>query len=367
MAAIKLLINPDLGHGTKVYSAFKKLSALGKKLPAKAWCVIADERAEANIWIKRKHDKGMNGSGLEQWQPAARDRFKDADEGTTSVTRIIDSLAELPDLSVDEKAALSKKINTSTVERLLSSSHVQKAIGISIRNGRIISTAPRKQVARGVLKVIVDVANGLNVRKVYTDEQRQEYAKQLPTELRGKAGAVEKWDFLDYVDKKPIGVSTGSRATPQTAATKPTRVHRARTNLIPSDFRLPTATMSPRARRLFKELQSISVKEGRLIAVLGFRAFLELSCYEYQLTHRLGAKGNQELKDRITKCCNHLQSTGVDRNELAGARIAAGESSHLVSVSTLNAYAHNPKLVASESDVYTAWDNLESFIQLLWP
>lgn len=75
LTAINLMLQPELAKDTPIYAGFSKLNKkYADAIPKILDCVIAPNKSEALIWVKRKHASGLDGAGTEQWSAMAKAR-----------------------------------------------------------------------------------------------------------------------------------------------------------------------------------------------------------------------------------------------------------------------------------------------------
>jgi len=155
ITAIKALMTPDLAAGTPGHSLFKALhqSFLALDLTA-VECVVLD-RERAAIWIKRKHYKGMGGAGVVAWNAVATAR-SDASEGR--FTRWMTALAYLEENGIDaEYIRDSIASKTTTVERVLTSTHISTVLGLTFgREGKLTPENGDSTTAVALIKALLE-------------------------------------------------------------------------------------------------------------------------------------------------------------------------------------------------------------------
>ena len=129
----------ELSKGFKSYGAFKKLSTKFLTLNiAKVECVVLSEK-DADVWIQRKHDKGIGGKGVVRWNAVGTAR-SDAAKGKFAAWLAVCNF--LSKQGVDISTMMEGIENkTTSVERVLgSNTNLSEILGITIKNDGIISS-----------------------------------------------------------------------------------------------------------------------------------------------------------------------------------------------------------------------------------
>ncbi|MGE8163019.1 hypothetical protein ACQKRQ_22995 [Paraburkholderia sp. NPDC080076] len=372
LAAIKLVRAPELAVDTAVHKKFLDLHRSHlDKIPTHATCVELPTRTEANIWIQRLHDRGLNGAGVEGWSSEAKSRFQ-ADTGGGPLTleqQLIDAVRKLDTLTDDDREAISGKVAGTTIRRILDDKSIREALGYDIVDDElVITTSDTSRVIAALAHIVLQVARKeVKVGAVYDKDSRKEYLEnRIPDDLKRQPSETNR--------KKPTNAIDALQGSPTQPAKpklippkKPTtslKVNRNR--LVPNGVALNVT--NAKAKYLFDSLKKLNVEDQPLLLVLGLRSFIEISCFEFQRRRKLaGATGNMELHNRIDICVTELEKLGVTANELKGARVCAkSDKDHVHSTATVNAYVHNPHFIPRPKDVTSLWDNLQPFLLGLW-
>lgn len=372
ITTLKILINPNLIEDHKtLYNKFVKLHNDYKKaLPSTVECGVCEDRDEANIWIERKHSKGLNGMGTQQWNSIQKLRFEEKTVGKASMTlQVINLLTQSPlvDESVKEHMDTLKVTN---LERLISDPEVRQAIGISKKkDGRLYSDIDQKIVVEALVDIVKDVMNpDFNVKNVYHKEDRRAYLRQkfgeegMPNTIDNR---TEAWSFAE-----PMRPSDEKQADKTKKEKK--KAPRQRATLIPRDCHLPIPY--PRLAAIFKELRRLLVSSSSNTVAIMMRVFLEMSVDVYLEAMELLPEGKLTANDtkdtlnkKVTKVVDHLKATNAgNRDTLKGMEMAINNRSSCMSIETLNAYIHNHRLAPIASSLQTEWDNVQPFFEALW-
>lgn len=141
---------------------------------------------------------------------------------------------------------------------------------------------------------------------------------------------------------------------------------------MPSGTRL--RVIDARTRKIWEEIQGLTLsKNPNALAVL-FRVFLELSVDYYVLNTLKKPKSyiNEKgatLGVKLTAAVTDLETkTKLSRQEAAPVKVAAQKNSFLaMSVLTLNDYVHNALMIPTPTDLRAAWDVFDPFFKAVWP
>ncbi len=197
--------------------------------------------------------------------------------------------------------------------------------------------------------------------------------------------ADERDDWVDQflssvpaVESKPS--KTASVAAPPTA-TRAARVRltRERDRLIPRTCFL--RVRDGRVRRIENELRELSLETFPNAVSVLFRVFLELSVDWYISHHNDAAPKMKPTKQpgqtprdpvltaKIESVCNYL----ISKQQLSAQdgrpvrRACQRDSFLLPSIPVLNNYVHNFQMSPSPTDLRAHWDNLQPFVESMWP
>lgn len=363
LVALKLVRSPELVEGLDVYAAFKKLN---KKyinaLPSALPCVVMVDRAAARPWIERKHDRGMEGAGVEQWGAEAKSRFQESAGIKDPTLVLLDAVRAQRALTEAQKKAL-ESVPFSTLERILTDSYVQTKLGLRLTKGLVTSDYAEAAVLKTLTQIALDLTGKMNVNDVRTKKQRKDYIDSLPSKIIPKEkDRVDQWNFGERFQRpddhgrpaaKPLG---RGQVLPPSSRRKTVAPNRG----------LRLNVTDQKAANILGELRALKAEEFPMAGALLLRTFLEVSCISYQRAKGLPWQG-AELSARIEAVAKHLEDQKMaTKNELKGARKAASSQHDIASTNTLNAYVHNPQFVPRPSDLYATWDQLHPFFEKIW-
>jgi hypothetical protein len=288
IAALKALMTPDLAKGTPGETTFKSLSP--KFLPlniTSVECVVLG-RTEAAIWIKRKHYKGMGGAGIVAWNAVATAR-SDASEG--NYTRWMTALAYLEKHEIGaEIIRESIASKTTTVERVLGSSHIASVLGLNFdKSGNLTPENGDEKAAAFLLQAILEAmsAKSFVETRVSSANRQLEFINQFsassvkrPAVLKpaqqGSAASNRNSGTLPGVASAGTSGAGGTQpsAAPLTtntvARSKPSK---QRTMLAKAGLRISNHHLN----KFYGELRGLNVEKNPHIAAAIIRVFLEKS------------------------------------------------------------------------------------------
>lgn len=366
IVALKLLNTPDLIDSGKHSSLKKKFKKLHEKSKSQAIteleCTLYDDPAEADKWIKLKHAGQSEGVGTVAWNAQQVQRFEEKVEGKSSIAlQTIKVLQNSPDVPADIKSNLAD-LKITNLDRLLSDPDVRDFLGIEINNGVIQSEVAEKEVIKGLIQVAKDLLNSeFNVKRIYTKEDRRDYIKQFSKSSTPNTNnkAPQPWQL----NSDPSGPTSKSKSK---ARPNPT----SRSALIPKTCALKIK--NPKVNAIYHELQKLKIENFTNAAAVLYRVFVELSVdsyiEEYTLANTLSAaKSGMYLQQKINQVAQHLETKKLaDAAICKGIRAAIKDKNGLLGIDTWHAYVHNNKFSPTPSNLTITWDNMQSFMTILW-
>lgn len=390
VSSIKLINNPALAAGTELEDEFKKLNVKPHgNLPESANCVIVPAKLDGKVWIRRRHDRNLKGAGLEEWSSIANDRA-DADAGKPApakdVREFVLSNSNLPD---DIKSIIAgPKFNNTNLTRLLGTAYITQQLEIEKKDSTIVSTAS----PQWVLQILSEILNIIASKKLDGNDwseadidkkmQRIAFFDNLVKKYPKPTKKVAEWGVNStQVVKLPKPSSPKPAPSP-----KPTPNSDNREYLIPKTFSLTLP--DGKTNNIYHELRRLPL-EGKdkfpnAAAVL-LRVFIENSVSHYidknnvPLKVKKDKSGNpnkdnkgnilyeDSLNEKIRAVIQYLEANNlVKPKELDTVKKELGIQFSILSVSTLNAYVHNPSINPKPLELKLTWDDLTNFIQKLW-
>lgn len=369
--ALKLLDHPELAEGHLQPALYRRLTDLGQRFAKNPLrtvrCAVVNSRDEADHWIMLRHTGEQQGAGIVSWGATESARFAARRGKSSAALKVLEFVREHAGLDDATQAKLGK-LSITNLQRLINDPYVRSKLGIEKEKEEISTQYPTEEVVKGLARIVLDLANqGIIVSDIDTKEQRKKYVNGFKKEeLPDKATMGN--------DAQPLGTLGKAAGTTATAgkksAPKPSTSTRAvRNTLIPKSCLLRIS--SPRIDKIYRELRRIRLDDFPNAAGVLLRVFLELSAEEYVTREKLMPQqqlDNAKLRDKISAAANHLESKGlITQQQLQPVRRAIQEQHPLAaSLKTMHGYVHNPHFNPSPTELRTAWDNFEPFLQTLW-
>jgi hypothetical protein len=325
-------------------------------------CTIYDNPAEADKWIKLKHAGQLDGIGTVTWNAQQIDRFEEKVEGKSSVSlQAIKLLEKSPTLPFEIRSNL-KNLKVSNLERLITDPTVRSVLGIEINNGIIQSTIEQQEVIKGLTYIAKDLLDPkFNVKKIYTKDDRADYIHKIPKSYKPDTTklAPKPWQF-----------NNSNGANPQPAPPKPKPNPKDRKTLIPKSCSLKIS--KPKVNSLYHELLKLDVTNFTNAAAISFRVFVELSVDSYLEEHSListpsAAKSGINFQQKVNLVANHMDTKKfADTAICKGIKSEIKDKNDIMGIDTWHAYVHNNNFAPKDKNLIIIWDNIQSFIEVLW-
>ena len=327
VAVFKLLTNPAVMSGLEMPAPMKKIfEGLAKKFRKSKVeplsCFELHTREEGRYWLGLRHDRSHEGAGVDDWKSLAKRRF----EGKPPVVQVLELVTERAGLlTAAERAAITDKFPSSTLERFIDNRKVRQALGFDVKDDKIVSKLPGGEIAKPFSRIVADLATK---RKDVGDfMQTQDMLDYLKTDL-----GVANLPSLSKARKDErtldeIPISEFAKATPSTPRRK----------LDPSDLQevVPKSChlniTDNRTAEIFKELRTLKLEAGpspapNAIAVL-LRVFLEMSVDHFLENNggKLKAVDNgrerwKKLDTKLSEVIDMVVSMGVSATKLAAVK-----------------------------------------------
>jgi hypothetical protein len=244
-------------------------------------CFELHTREEGRYWLGLRHNRSHEGAGVDDWKSLAKRRF----EGKPPVVQVLELATERAGLlTAAERAAITDKFPSSTLERFIDNRKVRQALGFDVKDDRIVSKLPGGEIAKPFSRIVADLATK---RKHVGDfMQTQDMLDYLSADLGAAHLPKLSKARKDERTLDEIPISEFAKARPSTPRRKPDPSDRQ--EVIPKSCLLNVT--DNRISEIHKELRTLKFESGpapapNAIAVL-LRVFLELS-----VDHFLEASG----------------------------------------------------------------------------
>jgi hypothetical protein len=387
ITALKTLASPELSQGFVSHPIFKMLS--GKFLAqgiTQIDCVVLS-RAEAAVWIKRKHYKGVGGEGVIQWDAVATAR-SDAAEG--KYTRWMTSLAFLEENGIDAEDLRDRiRSKTTTVERVLTSSAMSSVLGVTFKNNAISSEIGDTKALAALLGDIMEAMADSSFKEplVSTFAQQEAWLKgfsakslKKPAPTASPAGAPAHPSSTQSGQGAASGKSTSSQpqtAQPQSTSSSPggskrPSVSKPRQFLAKKGLRIHNANLN----KLYQELAKLKVEAHPFAAASMIRVFLEKATVVFledmnvpTLSGQPGAwhsDFNVKLRSKVDAALKQIDPLEKDPRLQYARQVAKGTNDALHSLDQLNRAIHDNTALPAPSESVVIWDRYHDYFAALF-
>ncbi|MDQ0755056.1 hypothetical protein [Arthrobacter sp. B3I4] len=366
--ALKALDNPMIVSGGLSPSEQRRLGELAKlfeKDPVdELTCVLFDNEDDAFHWVTLRHTGANEGAGLVEWDANEQDRFLSR-HGQNRPRSTAGQILDYVD-SVDGPSSSKTRIMT-TLQRILNTKEIRETLGIDFVGGQVVTHFPAAEVIKGLRRMVTDLRSGtIKVKDVYEASDRVAYLKEFSaSELPDPATRIASPVIL-----ADAGKASSSGVPPLKPKPRPkTRTKAPRTSVAMKNCGINPAP--PRLNGIFNELTSLDADTFPNAGVVMLRVFLELTVdhgiAEYSLMTEQ-ERMNTPLSKRLKKVVDKLHSEDLLDQQLKRAmyKIADSQDTIAASAMTFNQYVHNKYVIPKASEVRTAWDELQPFLQVVW-
>jgi len=373
ITVLKLLENPLLAEGAIDNSTLDKIKRLSvrfdKKPITEFECVVYADREEADPWIELIHRGQAQGAGLVEWDGQVAARY-DARKGSTpAALQVLDYVRDNGNISTKTKQLINNgRFPITNLERLINTPYVRKKLGIERENGDVVTVYPADEVLKGLSKMVEDLGSGdYTVTKLKTQDQRIEYINSYnKADLPDSAQSLTQSYKLGVTPPTNSGSRGGSGSSGSRGKGSG---YKQRVTLVPSTCRLSISP--PRIYKVFGELKKLNVDEYPNAAAVMLRVFIELSM-DYFLEHTIvwteQKIDNSYLRDKLQSVSNHMKNNGLMTEvELAPvSKAISGQTLLAASVKTMNGYVHSRYYSPQATELKTAWDDFQPFLEKVW-
>ncbi len=278
---------------------------------------------------------------------------------------ILDYAREYAPLSEKTRQRIDNgKFPITNLERLINTPYVRKKLGLDIApDGRLVIVYPEEEVLKGLTHVIEDLGTSkVTVSKIKSQEQRIDYINGLSKdELPNTDQPLTETRLFG----KPPNNTNSSRTN---YVAKPKSKNYNRTTLIPRDCKLNVT--HHRINNIYKELKDLNIDDFPNAGAVMFRVFVELSL-DYFLEHNANWPeqqiANSTLAQKLTASTNHLANVLTQGQSDYLKKVAGGQTLLAASIKTMHGYVHNRHFSPVSSELKTAWNDLQIFLEKIWP
>lgn len=396
VAAIKLLLNPELAPNETTIRYFRRLSektdlgALGKLDAA----VVSSRIAAAPI-IAALH----TGQAKKRWSSLQQARFyrELVDEGQ-SPAEVADELG-VPlgqvnsylrseklhriALTLEYPAEMRAKIEDAkfpltTLERFLESKQGRRLLGIELDDDQGFRGVVHPERFKAVLsRVAEDIATqpGLT-RKVNSEDGFKDYIREVEPKLpkTRQRGQFTSNDLLN-------GESAAVAPEEEEKQKKPKRSQKPSSSVVPRGF--PCTTKHERVRQIFGELKSISITDQRNSTGVMLRVLIDIALWTFfkdqgkvddVIAHYDDNGRKRKYNQNWTPSLRELISYAVDHQLFpemtpdgykAVRSLASKDASYIITIDGFNEFTHNPSVTPTEGDLRALWQRAEPMLKVI--
>lgn len=352
MTCLKLLDDPRRAPTTELQTFFREQRALWRgAFPKVITCQVETDRERIDEILFRRHTGVQKGIGQSTWDDRMASTFvnRTGKGGGPSVADEIEKRLAEANLLPSRR-----KIQRSTLNRLLSAEALRQRVGISMKGGRFLFTLDEKKSLAALARIAKDLTDGkLVMGHVWDTDGKTSYLDKLQSE-----------GVLPDPAKPPKPGGSKTPATPAKVKPSAKVTPTVRTTLIPhKDFGLVWPGRLQRHHQIFEELQfhlDLHTHPNAISVLL--RVLIELALENYIQKAGVVVQEGDKLASRLEKAGLHLKAARkIDAKQVEVLK-KFKQGDKLVSADTLNRYVHSPKFAPSPEHLMSMWDSLADVV-----
>lgn len=362
LLALRSLETPALVAAALTAAEQRRLAKLSQRYaddPIKTVpCVLFESEEAARVWIVNRHTGANDGAGLAEWGSDEKDRYQARHGQRNPAGQVIDFLDKLHGTEPGTHGRI-----ITNVGRILKVKRAQERLGIEVIDGAVRSRYPSAELAKPLRRIIDDLDNGeITSRDIYTAADIEKYLSGFrPSELPN-----QRKQLPDLVELDDLAAGTTRPAPPR----KPRRLRKRppadRSSMVPTTCSLNVP--HPRINSIYVELCTLDITQYPNAAAVLLRVFLELSVdHELEQRNLLEPIKNDPLAKRLKALSADMRSKGRISQELDRAIGKVANSQNMTSTTTFNQFVHNKYVFPKPSELRTSWDELQPFLEKVWP
>jgi hypothetical protein len=369
VAVLKLLTNPAVMSGLDMpppmKSIFERLAEQFRKPmvePIPAFELAS--RQEGDYWLELRHKGEKQGMGIVDWTSVASGRFRNR----SPAIQALEMVTERGGLSAEQRAAITDKFPLSTLQRFVEDREVRKAMGLDVKNGKLITTLPAHEVLKPLKRVVLDLAT----------KQKRVGSLMKTGQMLDYVGGFDKRSTPDLskarteartVDEIPIAEfgKAGKVATPRRRPDPSDRKE-----VVPRGCQLNVT--DNRISQIYKELRTLKLVDARNAIAVLLRVFLELSVDHFlennggSLTYKDGTRERfKKLDKKLAEVVDLLVSMGVRRSTFAMIIRSLSVETSPMNIELFHLYVHDRFAAPSPERLTAAWDHAQPLFEKIWP
>jgi hypothetical protein len=355
VCALTLLNKPNRSLTASKY--FKRLKESSIKIPKEIECLVFENRADADIWIERKHSGEQEGKGTSAWDAEQKTRFNTR-RGKTDINALAQTILDYSVKNGFYPEKDTKGILT-TVTRYVSNPYFRSTFGIRSKstNNKIILDVPIEQFNAAIKQFCEDLASGDKISSRHNSKQIVDYAKEYVNNNISPTTRVIEHTVEPETEALIIDLTTEIIPSKKDSAHPNTRKR-----LIPNTF--SAQIKNDILRRIYGELKNIPINDQPLAAAMVCRVFLE-NIYEQFHSSNINAHNKMDVNSRISKIIEIIEKdkllTKHQHNALAALRKIQSSTNNVLSPKVLGANVHGA-FYPQPSELKTEWDNISEIV-----
>jgi hypothetical protein len=371
VAAFKLLSNPSVMSGLDMPMPMKKIferlaEKFSKSKVEPIACYELASRKEGDYWLELRHQGERQGAGIVDWTSVASGRFRTR----SPAIQALEMVTERGSLSAEQLSKITDKFPLSTLQRFVEDKKVRKAMGLDVKNGKLITTLPAKEVLKPLKKVVLDLATKQRrVGSLMKTDQMLDYVdgfdKGFKPDLSKAASEARTVDEIPISEFGKAARSISTRRRPDPSDRK---------EVVPKTCRLNIT--DNRIADIYKELRTIRLDDAPNSIAVMLRVFLELSVDHFLEANKIsldflppGAsrKKFKELDKKLAEAVATLISIGIPAAHFKSVTRAVSDVNSPMHTDLLHRYVHDRYATPIPQDLKGAWDHAQPLFEKIWP
>ncbi len=333
----------------------------------------------------------MGGAGVVAWNAVATAR-SDATEG--KFTRWMTALAYLEKHGIDgEEIRDSIASKTTTVERVLTSTHVSTVLGLSFaKDGTLTAENGDEAAAAKLIQALLEAMSERSFVETNVSSAEQQLTfienfasmnvKKLAATTPAAAGAASPGSPTGYSGGGASGTGTatgasgGGRSTAASsgtgAATARSKAVKTRKTLAAPGLRISNQSLN----RFYLELRGLNVEKNRYISAAIIRVFLEKSSTVFLETMKIpplsskpGATWHDfdvKLRTKVDAVLKQVDPSGSNPKLVYARDVANGNRDKTHTADHLNHAIHSHHALPAHTEIITIWDRFHPYFLTLF-
>lgn len=343
----KLLIDPGRAPTAELREYFTSLmEGAQNAVPTHVFCQVEDDRNTIDSILFRRHTGSQKGVGQVSWNDRAKLNFVER----TGQGGGVNVAAEVEQLLRESERLPAGNIPWSTMTRLLSSEEFRNRAGVSTAGRNFRLTHEHGAVTDALHRIASDLASQVvTLGDLWNNEGKRTYLNRLQDE-----GILP-------IENERLDEPTVASAAPRAPRRNNPRPVPPQTTFIPTNAqRIQWAAAQHRARSIWEELQSLSLREHPNAISALMRILVELTVESYISEHGIQVPDN--LSRKVGAVSAHLLHRQIiDQayyDELERIRL----NDQLISVASMQRYIHSPDFAPMENELRIYWSRLSRFL-----